>query len=48
MDAFADMFNVYKLQAAKIGFGGDVTLKPGTERFAEQEPKGTQQQRHRQ
>ena len=35
MNAFADGDDVYDLQVAEIGFGGDVFLQPGAERAAE-------------
>ena len=34
MHAFADDLDIHDLKGTKIRFGGDMCLKPGTQRFA--------------
>jgi len=36
MKAFAHKANISNLHISQVGFGGDVFLKPGTQRFAEE------------
>jgi len=44
MYTFANKENLCDLHVAKIRFGGDVLLKPGTERFTEEIPEDSKDQ----